>query len=314
MSKGDDHFDDDVAGTLSLGTLLARYLRLKLAIRDRKLDRADLEVLVDYYDHIGHETGFGYPSRRLVAEHTGLAEKTVHNSAFKLRARGYLNWMSGRVPNVRRPLLRYTVPVASHPQDEIERAIAEIRAAAPKFGRRTARSSGHTRSSRHAHSGGHDNARSSRQSDCPLDQGTGTYPTEPMGKEPKGERGAQPRAKARTPRGPSNGSASRTSPFPQGDEAKALYVDCRRVAIFEFRRVNGKNEWAAFRSYYLGTGEQRANWLEVFRGWLRKPFSNASHTDEPNEFDDVDIGQEAEDRENELVDILFEEAKKEQRV
>ncbi len=101
------------------------------------------------------------------------------------------------------------------------------------------------------------------------------------------------------------------TPFPTGDKAEALYVACRRVAIFEFLTLDGREQFQGFRDHYMGTGAQRADWLRVWRGWLRKPYQTRIAALGDFEFESVDIGEDAIEEESRLVDIFYERSKME---
>ncbi len=123
-------FDDDRENALSQGLVLVSFRRLGLAVRDTRCTRPHMQVLLNLMEHMSHDTGTAYCSRRAIGEEEGLSEKTVENVLYDLRAWHYVDWSRRAFPDLHRGrLLHYVLPVCRYSEDEITAAIMAMRVA-----------------------------------------------------------------------------------------------------------------------------------------------------------------------------------------
>lgn len=122
-------FEDDVAAVLAAGTLQVAWDRVRIAVRDPRLLRQHLKVLVELLDCASREAGTAWPSRETLAERCGLHPRSVQNILYTLRKLHYIAWEQRPIPSgsVR---VQYTVPLAHADYDflrtELERYLSNL--------------------------------------------------------------------------------------------------------------------------------------------------------------------------------------------
>ena len=99
---------------------------LRLAIRDPKLQRHDLRVLAAVSERTSDSTGTSWIGRSRIATQEGMQEKTVENSLFKLRSRGFLRWEKRSSPENHDGRLFHYVLRTSRLTRDVIRAQLEI--------------------------------------------------------------------------------------------------------------------------------------------------------------------------------------------
>jgi hypothetical protein len=119
-------FQDDTNEVMRQRPTIASFNRLRLAIRDPRLNRAHLRVLESVMGRLNASTGTAWPGRAAVAEAAGLNPARAQNCLYDLRKWGYLLWERLARPELhKRPLIHYTLPLLSRPDAEIEAAVHE---------------------------------------------------------------------------------------------------------------------------------------------------------------------------------------------
>ncbi|MFM9850028.1 MAG: hypothetical protein ACKVP3_23085 [Hyphomicrobiaceae bacterium] len=164
--NGPPTFQDDIDAVLQRGTLRVSLERLRMAIRDRRLIRGHLLVVDSLIEDLNSESGVAWPSRKTLAQFTGLSEKSVGNLLFDLRNFGYVSWEKRPNPYGKgRPLLHYTFPIRSRSLEELQAAIQvsldRLKSTARPWGRSTAQPAGQFKASTAQP------VRQSAASDCP---------------------------------------------------------------------------------------------------------------------------------------------------
>lgn len=112
------------------GFMLARLETLAMAIRDDRIDRGCLKVLVELIDSMNRETWTSWLGREAIADRTGVSIKTAGNCIYQLKALGYIVGEKRETPQAgNRVLMHYTLSALSPEEIDaaISRAIGSIR-------------------------------------------------------------------------------------------------------------------------------------------------------------------------------------------
>lgn len=112
------------------GFMLARLETLCMAVRDQRIDRACLRVLVELIDSMNRETWTSWVSRETIAERAGMSAKSAGNYVYQLKALGYIVGERQPTPQANnRVLMHYTIAALSPEQieSEIGRFVDSIR-------------------------------------------------------------------------------------------------------------------------------------------------------------------------------------------
>lgn len=112
------------------GFMLARLETLAMAVRDDRIDRGCLKVLVELIDSMNRETWTSCLGRDSLAERIGITVKSAGNYIYQLKALGYIVGEKRETPQANnRVLMHYTLSALSPEELEaaITRAIGSIR-------------------------------------------------------------------------------------------------------------------------------------------------------------------------------------------
>ena len=105
-------FQASAAMVVKLGTRTASLDRLVRAIRDKRVYRGDLRVLLCIMDHLNGKSGTAWPGRESISDDVGLSLKAVGDCLLRLRRLGHITWeRRGR-------LHYYTLPPLVSSQDD----------------------------------------------------------------------------------------------------------------------------------------------------------------------------------------------------
>jgi hypothetical protein len=120
-------FEDDCEAVLTGKPLIVSFRQLGFALRDPRLNRSHLRVLYNIMDHLNHQTGTAFPSRRTIAAEEELSDGRVADLLYDLRKWGYVTWLRKSAPGLHPgQLLHYTLPIARWTDDEIRAGIAQF--------------------------------------------------------------------------------------------------------------------------------------------------------------------------------------------
>lgn len=107
------------------GVLLLSWEFVRTAARDRRLDRLDINNLIELCVYMNGRTAKSWPDRRTIAINLGVAATTVSNRLLKLRKLGYILAERERVPAANnRSLMVYTFGNIDH--DALRRHITSF--------------------------------------------------------------------------------------------------------------------------------------------------------------------------------------------
>lgn len=112
------------------GFMLARLETLAMAVRDDRIDRGCLKVLVELIDTMNRETWTSWIGRQAIADRIGLSVKSAGNYIYQLKALGYIVGEKRETPQAEnRVLMHYTLSALSPEELEaaITRAVGSIR-------------------------------------------------------------------------------------------------------------------------------------------------------------------------------------------
>lgn len=114
-NSGNRSLSDAAQRNVVSGVLLLSWEFIRTAARDRRLDRLDINILIEIFVYMNGRTAKSWPDRRTIAVNLGVAPETVSNRLLKLRKLGYILAERERVPEANnRSLMVYTFGNIDH--------------------------------------------------------------------------------------------------------------------------------------------------------------------------------------------------------